>query len=86
MGISWSGGVFQVVFNAGDGVQQAEEEKEGRRPCAAVLIDAQGEDADANGVEQVDDEQGEAGEGLPQRFEVAQRTGQHIAAVMVAEG
>lgn len=75
-----------MVLDSGDDVQQAEEDKGGHRPYAAVLIDAQGEDADANGVEQLDGEQGEAGEGLPQRFEAAQQTGQRIAAVMVAEG
>ncbi len=75
-----------MIFDAGDGVQQAEEDKGGHRPYAAVLIDAQGEDADANGVEQMDGEQGETGEGLPQLFEAAQRTGQRIAALMVAEG
>ena len=75
-----------MVLNAGDSVQQAEQDKSSHHPFAAVLIDAQGEGADANGVRQMDGEQGEAGEGLPQRFEAAQQTGQRIAAVMVTEG
>ena len=46
-GGSGLGGMLQIIFDAGDGVQQAEEDKGGHCPFAAVPIDVTGKAADA---------------------------------------